>query len=303
MAPMIRRRRQLTGAASVVPMMLIALLVVAYLAVSSSRTNDLQTAPVLANRRMGGINAAARRVGVHAAAYKTPGKGTWMDHIGKGAATLGLVGAMTFGTPLPSMAGEFDVLDAAKPTNGYILDDSPVLQKGSEKKMNEELTLMEINNGYKLNIVTVRKLEDSPDADTLASKMLDKWGGSNKDRSGVLVLVGKNNEVGLVGGEKFMNALGEDKAASVTQETISYFSSEGKPNFGVTEGVKRITAILNGDADPGPPSIKEYRRERTYKTKEEVDKSKGASVEVVGALLLIAFVVPMLQYAGYVQKD
>eukprot|EP00954_Amorphochlora_amoebiformis_P003552 275115-Amorphochlora_amoeboformis.AAC.1 len=235
MAPMIRRRRQLTGAASVVPMMLIALLVVAYLAVSSSRTNDLQTAPVLANRRMGGINAAARRVGVHAAAYKTPGKGTWMDHIGKGAATLGLVGAMTFGTPLPSMAGEFDVLDAAKPTNGYILDDSPVLQKGSEKKMNEELTLMEINNGYKLNIVTVRKLEDSPDADTvnliytctlissssclsltflfpvaqLASKMLDKWGGSNKDRSGVLVLVGKNNEVGLVGGEKFMNALGE----------------------------------------------------------------------------------------------
>ncbi|GAB5358541.1 hypothetical protein AAMO2058_000467000 [Amorphochlora amoebiformis] len=241
MAPMIRRRRQLTGAASVVPMMLIALLVVAYLAVSSSRTNDLQTAPVLANRRMGGINAAARRVGVHAAAYKTPGKGTWMDHIGKGAATLGLVGAMTFGTPLPSMAGEFDVLDAAKPTNGYILDDSPVLQKGSEKKMNEELTLMEINNGYKLNIVTVRKLEDSPDADTLASKMLDKWGGSNKDRSGVLVLVGKNNEVGLVGGEKFMNALGEDKAASVTQETISYFSSEGKPNFGVTEGVKRIT--------------------------------------------------------------
>jgi len=246
---------------------------------------------------------SARMSSVRTAAMRTSTGPNVLANLKAGAATLGLFGAMSMGVPIPSVANEFDVLDAAKPTSGYIMDDAPCIMRGSEKKINEALAYLDVGKGFKLNVVTVRKLEDSPDADTLAEKMLEKWSANDKSNSAVLTLVVKNSEVGFAAGENFIKALGEDNAGSITQSTVGYFASEGRPNQGVSEGVRRINAILNGEADPGPPEIKEERRERTYKTKEEVDRSKGASIQVVGALLLIAFVVPMLQYAGYVQKE
>lgn len=45
------------------------------------------------------------------------------------------------------------------------MDDAPVLQKGSEKKMNEDLSYLDVGKGYKLNVVTTRKLEESADAE------------------------------------------------------------------------------------------------------------------------------------------
>jgi len=269
-------------------------------AISSwSPSNSLGLAPVLSRTTLQiRPSTAGRNTRVSARANSH-----WMEKLGAGAAAFGLAGAMSMGTPMPAVASEYDVLDASGPTTGYIMDDAPCLQKGSEKKMNDILSYLDVGKGYKLDVVTVRKLEESPDADTLASKMLDKWSNKDKSNSAVLVLVVKNSEVGLAAGDNFVKALGEDKAASIAQETVGYFANQGRPNQGVSEGVKRINAILTGDTDPGAPEIKEYRKERTYKTKEETDVARGASYQVVGALLLIAFVVPMLQYAGYVQKD
>jgi len=47
----------------------------------------------------------------------------------------------------------------------------------------------------------------------------------------------------------------------------------------------------------------EAERKRTYKTKDEVEKTKGVSTAVVGTLLVIACLVPMLQYYGYTAKE
>ena len=46
------------------------------------------------------------------------------------------------------------------------------------------------------------------------------------------------------------------------------------------------------------PTRAEVTRMRTYKTKEEVEKSKTVTTTVVVTLLVIAVVVPMLQYYG-----
>lgn len=43
-------------------------------------------------------------------------------------------------------------------------------------------------------------------------------------------------------------------------------------------------------------------RKRTYKTKEEVDKTRGVTTTIVVTLLGIAFVVPMLQFYGYTSE-
>jgi cytochrome c-type biogenesis protein CcmH/NrfG len=46
------------------------------------------------------------------------------------------------------------------------------------------------------------------------------------------------------------------------------------------------------------PRREDVIRQRTYKTKEEVEKSKTVTTTVVVTLLIIAVVVPMLQYYG-----
>lgn len=51
------------------------------------------------------------------------------------------------------------------------------------------------------------------------------------------------------------------------------------------------------------PKRNDDTRVRTYKTKEETEKSKSVTSTVVISLLIIAVVVPMLQYYGYVAKD
>lgn len=51
------------------------------------------------------------------------------------------------------------------------------------------------------------------------------------------------------------------------------------------------------------PKRNDAVRQRTYKTKEETEKSKTVTSTVVLTLLLIACVVPMLQYYGYTARD
>ena len=58
-------------------------------------------------------------------------------------------------------------------------------------------------------------------------------------------------------------------------------------------------ALLPAEA----PTRQDVSRQRTYKTKEEVEKSKTLTSTVVVTLLIIAVVVPMLQYYGYTARD
>jgi hypothetical protein len=67
--------------------------------------------------------------------------------------------------------------------------------------------------------------------------------------------------------------------------------------------VDRIVAALEGKADPGPPVKYEKSREKTYKTKEETNEKREIFSNVVIGLLVISFVVPMVQYFGYVAGD
>ena len=78
---------------------------------------------------------------------------------------------------------------------------------------------------------------------------------------------------------------------------------EEKYNECMTSSLKRVEAVLKGEVDPGPPLRNDPDRKRTYKTKEEVERTKVVSSTVVVSLLVISVAVPMLQYYGYTSKD
>lgn len=60
--------------------------------------------------------------------------------------------------------------------------------------------------------------------------------------------------------------------------------------------------MFAGEKDPGPPQRDTGERKRTYRTKSETQKSKSLTGPIVAALLVIAVVVPMVQYWGYTRK-
>ena len=61
--------------------------------------------------------------------------------------------------------------------------------------------------------------------------------------------------------------------------------------------------VCAGKEDPGAPQRANKERKRTYKTKSEVDKTRGITSTIVLVLLGISVVVPMLQYFGYTSKE
>merc|ERR1711907_320505 len=212
-----------------------------------------------------------------------------------------LMGMTTVG---PALSTEFDVLAEDEPKTTYYIDDATALSRTTRDEINAKLSNLETSSGYKLVVVTTRKLEFDPDAFTFSDKIFGKWHKSGGgDKSGLLLVVTGGKDGALVGGTSFVSALGDELIDSVVGDNIPYYTEVEKYNEAALSSVNRITAVLDGKRDPGAPQRINRTRTRTYKTKEETDRVKPVTGTIVLTLLLIAFVVPMLQFYGYVSKD
>jgi len=217
---------------------------------------------------------------------------------GAAALTLSLGSLST-----PAIATEFDILGEETPTSYYV-DDASVLSKATRSDLNKRLSFLETTSGYRVEVVTVRKLEFETDAFAFADKVVENWyPGAAKDNKGVLLVVTAGKEGAISGGDKFLAAVGDELLDSIVSDNISIFTEEEKYNQTVLSSVERIEAQLNGQKVPDAPIRADNTRQRTYKTKEETEKSKTVTSTVVLSLLLIACVVPMLQYYGYTARD
>jgi len=225
------------------------------------------------------------------------------DFINK-IALCGMVGAMSLSLDFTSLASEFDLLAESEPNSVYFIDDASVLSRTSRDEINAKLSELKTNTGYKLTVSTIRKLEFDPDVFQFSEKLFNKWHKSNEGaKNGLLLVVTAGKDGALVGGDSFSKAIGDDLIDSIVGDNIPIYTEDEKFNEAILSSVDRIVAVLEGKNDPGPPRRAEKTRKRTYKTREETDRVKPVTGAVVITLLLIAFVVPMLQFYGYVSKD
>lgn len=70
-----------------------------------------------------------------------------------------------------AVANEFDILGEPTPTTSYYVDDAGVLSKSTRSAINKKLRLLETTTGYRVEVVTVRKLEFETDAYAFADKV------------------------------------------------------------------------------------------------------------------------------------
>ncbi|KAJ9510181.1 hypothetical protein QJQ45_015653 [Haematococcus lacustris] len=272
--------------------------------------------------------------------------------LGQRVLALGTAALMTVGSMSgAAVASEFDLLAEPAPTTSYYLDDASVLSISTKGDLNKKLKelettlsrcvrrvgllLVQESTGYRVEVITVRKLEYETDAFAFSDKLLANWyPKAERDNKGVLMVVTAAKEGALTGGAAFMDAIGDELLDSIVGDQIPIYTEQEKYNLTVESSLERVIAKLEGKTVPGKlgaaataavaaaaaaaavavahvkqvsvvtgPVRADDTKRRTYRTKEETDKSKNITATVVASLLLIAVVVPMLQYYGYVAKD
>lgn len=199
-------------------------------------------------------------------------------------------------------AAELEILGTPPPQSGvgYIVDDGGLLSRAASGSLNKSLKDLEDKTGYHVNVVTVKKLVFEQDPFAFGDKVLETWyptleEGNNK---GNLLLVKNTKEGAIVGGPAFLKAIGNDVLDSILSKNIPYNLADEKYGEALTSSVSRISAVLEGKDDPGPPSRFEKNKAATYKTKSETNEKREIFSNVVIGLLVISFVVPMVQYFG-----
>jgi hypothetical protein len=67
------------------------------------------------------------------------------------------------------------LLGEPTPTSNYIIDDAGVLNKTTKKAVSDRLKRLDIETGFRVEAVTVRRLEVEPDAFAFSERLLTNW--------------------------------------------------------------------------------------------------------------------------------
>ncbi|KAK2403011.1 UPF0603 protein, chloroplastic [Trifolium repens] len=233
---------------------------------------------------------------------------TWFTHAQQGLAALAITLALNFSPVLLSgnaLASEFDVINEGPPKDSYVVDDAGVLSRVTKSDLKRLLTDLESRKKFHINFITLRKLTSKADAFEFADQILERWYPSVEEgnEKGVVVLVTSQKEGAVTGGPAFVQAVGENILDATVSENLPVLATDEKYNEAIYSTAKRLVAAIDGLPDPGGPSVKDDKRESNYKTKQETEDKRGQFSLVVGGLLVVAFVVPMLQYFAYVAKE
>lgn len=227
------------------------------------------------------------------------------------------------------------MLKSAPPAQGAVLDDAALLSRSSASTLSAASKAIEDETGVRVTVVTLRKLQLQPDAFAFADKLIETWYPTREegDKKVVLLLVKASKEGALVAGPSAGAAL-KPLIESVATDTVPFYAEQEKYGEALTKALGRVGEALAGRVDPGPPERARAAAGSNFRSKQETADNKGKYVAVVGGLLVraaggwggegaagrrrvcvterppprrrrqvIAFIVPMVQYFGYVRKD
>lgn len=224
-----------------------------------------------------------------------------IQRVGSGMAAFGLAASFALAPMDAAMAGEFDIINTPAPAAG-VVDDASVLSKATSGALVKKLNNIEKTTGYKLDVVTVRKLVFEPDVFAFADQVIENWFPTAElgDKMGVLLVNTSGKEGALVGGPAFMSNINDSVLEGIVTENIAILTEEEKFNEAILSSVDRIQAALEGKDDISGPQRDAKKVGGNFKSKEETSKNRNKFAGVVVGLLVIATAVPMIQYYGYI---
>lgn len=202
----------------------------------------------------------------------------------------------------PALAtGVYDLPIVGAGTPTYLIDQADSISLANENRLNGDLKKLAKTSGQEVRFVVIRRLDFDNTIDGFAEQLFSRWYPDAESQSNqtLVVLDTLTNSTALRRGDTAQTLLTDDIVDSLLRETIAVPLKDGaKYNQALIEADKRLTTVLSGQADPGPPLVQDISLEGTFATAEETD-DKSATVWVV-VLLALATLIPMVTYFWYV---
>ncbi len=203
----------------------------------------------------------------------------------------------------PAQATSLYELPNFTETTPVVIDESEVLSRITESTLTTQLTDLANQTGKSVHIVTVRRLDYDETIASFTKKLFQRWFPTAKEQANQVLLTVDTltNNIGIHTGSDIKDLMSDEIANSVAQETVLMPLKQGERyNQAFINAGDRLTAVLSGQPDPGPPAkIDNVQVESNFATPTET-KQSNAIPWVIG-LLIAATVIPMATYYLYVR--
>jgi uncharacterized protein len=213
------------------------------------------------------------------------------------------IAALLFMLPLVQgsalATGVFDIPLVKAGSEPWVIDQGNVLSVLNKSTLEKKLSKLAETTGTEVRFVTIRRFDFEQTAKTLTDGVFERWFPTSAEQANQLLLLldTQTNNIGVRTGKDVKALLPDETAESVASETALAPIREGNYNQGLMDAANRLSLVLSGEPDPGPPEIKVVEVESTFKTAKETD-DKSAGILVI-VLLLAATIIPMATYYWY----
>jgi uncharacterized protein len=200
---------------------------------------------------------------------------------------------------------EVPVVSAGVPT--WIVDKADVMSLSTQGKIKGTLEKLAQQTGKEVRFVTIHRLDYGDTIQTFTDKLFKKWFATPAEQANqtLIVLDNVTNTIGIQTGADVKATLTDTIATSAISETMGIPLRNGnKYNQAFSDAVDRLSVVLSGGVDPGPPKVFSTPEVgRTYLKAEETDANRTNFLIIVIGLLIAATVIPMATWWWYQNQD
>ena len=183
----------------------------------------------------------------------------------------------------------------------WVIDQGEVISRSNESQISNNFADLAKTTGNQVRVVTIRRLDYGETVQTFTEALFDKWFPTPEDKANqvLLMLDSLTNYSAIVTGDKVKSLLPDETAQSVASETLLVPLRDGnKYNQAFLDASDRLSKILSGEPDPGPPEVNDTVQVEGNFGKVEGEERSNAIAWIVG-LLIAATVIPMATYYIY----
>ena len=182
----------------------------------------------------------------------------------------------------------------------WVIDQADIISRSTQGTLSNTLSDLAKKTGNEVRMVAVRRLDYGETMDSFIDGLFKLWFSTPEEKANqtLIVIDTLTNNSAIRVGEKVAEILPPTISDSIISETISFSLKDLQYNQAFLDASNRLTAILSGQEDPGPPEIKEVNVEGTFTSAEDTD-DRSATIWVI-VLLIVATIIPMLTYFWYV---
>ena len=178
-----------------------------------------------------------------------------------------------------------------RPTD-HVIDDADVFSRASRGELETRLKEFE-QDRLDARLITVRRLDYGYTLNSFGAELLEQWSETGQAPLMLFLIESQGKRAAIVADESLQSRLPEDLLKSTARTTMAIPLREGdRYRQASVEGLSRISIVLNGGEDPGPPEeIVRTTLPTNIPTQEETQSSNATTWIIV--LMVLGTIIPM----------